>query len=201
MGFHSSSTQMQEIHPHLREARVENQFVKTTLSSPDQDLNPNLPVTGSLVYHKSSALDHAATEAGRESIVIVNKIELKILMDLDVSWTSPLNPKEHNGTSHAEDYTQCTRLGFEPQPLRQRQQSAMKSTHQLLCVNSETSAANETSWRTEDAPSEGWDEGDPDCRTLGTNSYTLRLTFVLQLHSRSSWSPSRFHLAFYDVTQ
>ncbi|CAG2058021.1 unnamed protein product [Timema podura] len=51
-----------------------------------------------------------------------------------------------------------------------------KSTHQLLCVDSETSAANETSWRTEDAPSEGWDEGDPDCRTLGTNSYTLRLT-------------------------
>nr|CAD7438277.1 unnamed protein product [Timema bartmani] len=32
-------------------------------STPDRDSNLNLPIIGNLVYCKSSALDHAATEA------------------------------------------------------------------------------------------------------------------------------------------
>ncbi|CAG2059223.1 unnamed protein product, partial [Timema podura] len=46
-----------EVYPYLHEGRVENRFVKTILSAPGQDLNL------SLVYCRSSALDHAATEA------------------------------------------------------------------------------------------------------------------------------------------
>nr|CAD7460708.1 unnamed protein product [Timema tahoe] len=38
---------------------------KNTLSTPDRDSNLDLPVIGSLVYCESSALDHAATEAGK----------------------------------------------------------------------------------------------------------------------------------------
>nr|CAD7430332.1 unnamed protein product [Timema monikensis] len=36
---------------------------KTTLSTPDRDSNLDLPITGSLVYCESSALDHVATKA------------------------------------------------------------------------------------------------------------------------------------------
>nr|CAD7441952.1 unnamed protein product [Timema bartmani] len=53
----------QEVYPHLRGGRVKNQFVKTTLSTPDRDSNLNLPVIGILVYCESSALAHVATEA------------------------------------------------------------------------------------------------------------------------------------------
>nr|CAD7462048.1 unnamed protein product [Timema tahoe] len=42
----------------------ENHVGKTTLSTFDQDSNPDLLVTSSLVHHESDALDHAATEAG-----------------------------------------------------------------------------------------------------------------------------------------
>nr|CAD7413969.1 unnamed protein product [Timema poppensis] len=42
---------------------VWRESAKTTLSKPDKDLNLKLPVIGSLVYCKSSALGHAATEA------------------------------------------------------------------------------------------------------------------------------------------
>nr|CAD7445574.1 unnamed protein product [Timema bartmani] len=44
--------------PHICEGRVENHYEdgkKTTLSTPDQDSNLNLPVIGSLVYYESSA--------------------------------------------------------------------------------------------------------------------------------------------------
>nr|CAD7591999.1 unnamed protein product [Timema genevievae] len=36
---------------------------KTTLSTPSQDYNPDIPVIGSLVQHESDALDHVAIEA------------------------------------------------------------------------------------------------------------------------------------------
>nr|CAD7444575.1 unnamed protein product [Timema bartmani] len=39
-------------------------FRKTTLSTPNRDLNLDLTVISSLVYCESSALDHAATEVG-----------------------------------------------------------------------------------------------------------------------------------------
>nr|CAD7441673.1 unnamed protein product [Timema bartmani] len=53
-----------EVYLHLRGGRVENQLGETTLSTPDQDSNLDLPVIGSLFYHMSSALDHRTTEAG-----------------------------------------------------------------------------------------------------------------------------------------
>nr|CAD7568583.1 unnamed protein product [Timema californicum] len=40
---------------------------KTTLSTPDRDSNPDLPVIGSLVQHESDALNHEVTEAGPPS--------------------------------------------------------------------------------------------------------------------------------------
>nr|CAD7451066.1 unnamed protein product [Timema bartmani] len=46
------------MYPYLRE----HNFGKTTLSTPDRDSNLNLPIIGSLVYCKSNALDHTATE-------------------------------------------------------------------------------------------------------------------------------------------
>nr|CAD7604932.1 unnamed protein product [Timema genevievae] len=55
---------IKEEYSHFRRRRVENHFVRATLNTPDRDSNFNLLVIGSLVYCKSSALDHAATEAG-----------------------------------------------------------------------------------------------------------------------------------------
>ncbi|CAG2054175.1 unnamed protein product [Timema podura] len=43
-------------------------FRKTILSTPDRDSNLDLPVIVSLIYCKSSALDHAATEADNDSL-------------------------------------------------------------------------------------------------------------------------------------
>nr|CAD7407175.1 unnamed protein product [Timema cristinae] len=42
---------------------LEDNFGKTPLSTPDRDLNLNIPFIRSLVYHERSTLDHAATEA------------------------------------------------------------------------------------------------------------------------------------------
>nr|CAD7261449.1 unnamed protein product [Timema shepardi] len=47
---------------------LENHFGKN-LTTPDRDSNLNLPIIGSLVYCKSSVLDHAASEAGLIPIV------------------------------------------------------------------------------------------------------------------------------------
>nr|CAD7261119.1 unnamed protein product [Timema shepardi] len=43
---------------------MENHFVKTTLSATGRDSKLYLPAIGSLVYFKSSALDHVATDTG-----------------------------------------------------------------------------------------------------------------------------------------
>nr|CAD7573601.1 unnamed protein product [Timema californicum] len=44
--------------------RVENLMVRTILSTPDRDSNPDHPVIGCSVYCESCALDHSATVAG-----------------------------------------------------------------------------------------------------------------------------------------
>ncbi|CAG2061829.1 unnamed protein product [Timema podura] len=54
---------LEDVHPHLRGRRVENHPHCTQLG-----LNPDLPDFGSLVQHESSALDHAATEAGDDIV-------------------------------------------------------------------------------------------------------------------------------------
>nr|CAD7441469.1 unnamed protein product [Timema bartmani] len=51
---------LEEVYPHLPRDRVEDSFVKPTLSTSDRDSNSDLPVIGSLVQHESDALDHAA---------------------------------------------------------------------------------------------------------------------------------------------
>nr|CAD7398484.1 unnamed protein product [Timema cristinae] len=55
----------EELYPHLRKGRVENYFIKTTLRTPDRDLNLDLPVIDCLVQHEISALDHDTTESER----------------------------------------------------------------------------------------------------------------------------------------
>nr|CAD7599719.1 unnamed protein product [Timema genevievae] len=52
----------EKVYPHLCGVRVENHFGKTNLSTFDQDSNFDLPVIGSPIYYKSSALDYAVTE-------------------------------------------------------------------------------------------------------------------------------------------
>nr|CAD7567689.1 unnamed protein product [Timema californicum] len=46
----------------LSSSRVENHLANTTLSTPDQDSNPDFPIIKCLVYCESDALDYAATE-------------------------------------------------------------------------------------------------------------------------------------------
>ncbi|CAG2068445.1 unnamed protein product, partial [Timema podura] len=48
----------------VHKAECKTIFGKNTFSTPDLDLNLDLSINGSLVYCESSALDHAATEAG-----------------------------------------------------------------------------------------------------------------------------------------
>ncbi|CAG2058744.1 unnamed protein product [Timema podura] len=58
-----------EVYPHIRGGRVENHFGKTSLSTPDQDSNLDLPVIDSLAYYETSALDHATTEMGEMAVL------------------------------------------------------------------------------------------------------------------------------------
>nr|CAD7571473.1 unnamed protein product [Timema californicum] len=51
-----------EAYTHLHEGRVEIYFVKTTLDTPDRDLN--LPIIDCLFYSESHDLDHVTTKAG-----------------------------------------------------------------------------------------------------------------------------------------
>nr|CAD7414435.1 unnamed protein product [Timema poppensis] len=51
-----------EMYKHLPGRRMEKNFGKTTLSTPNLYSNLNLPLIGSLVHCESSALDHVATE-------------------------------------------------------------------------------------------------------------------------------------------
>nr|CAD7602859.1 unnamed protein product [Timema genevievae] len=53
---------MYALYPHVSEGRVENNLGKTTLSTPNRDSSLVLPIISSLVYCKSSALEHAATD-------------------------------------------------------------------------------------------------------------------------------------------
>nr|CAD7257156.1 unnamed protein product [Timema shepardi] len=52
---------MKSVHPHLRGRRLETHLRKTTLSTPDRDLNLDLPIMDSLIYCESSYLGHVAT--------------------------------------------------------------------------------------------------------------------------------------------
>nr|CAD7412048.1 unnamed protein product [Timema cristinae] len=65
----------EEVYQHSRGGRVKKHLGKTTLSTPDRDSNPDLPVTGSLVYCESDALDHAATEAANALVVLSSTAE------------------------------------------------------------------------------------------------------------------------------
>nr|CAD7461217.1 unnamed protein product [Timema tahoe] len=64
--------------------RMENNFGKTTLSTPDQDSNLDLPIIGGLVYCESDALEYAATEAvapkDRQVVQYVNLVSSGFLM-------------------------------------------------------------------------------------------------------------------------
>nr|CAD7259228.1 unnamed protein product [Timema shepardi] len=55
---------LNEVYPHLRGGRVENNLVTTAHSTPKLDSNLDLPVIGFLVFCESGALDHAVNEAG-----------------------------------------------------------------------------------------------------------------------------------------
>nr|CAD7424192.1 unnamed protein product [Timema monikensis] len=54
--------QLREVYPHLFGGKVENNFGKTTFSTANRDSNLDLIAIASLIYCKSSALNHAATK-------------------------------------------------------------------------------------------------------------------------------------------
>nr|CAD7603104.1 unnamed protein product [Timema genevievae] len=64
LGNRSGKLNSEKVYPHLHGGRVKKPFRKTTLSTPNRDLNLDLPVITSLVYCEGSALDQAVTEAG-----------------------------------------------------------------------------------------------------------------------------------------
>nr|CAD7406251.1 unnamed protein product [Timema cristinae] len=80
LGIGKVDVELEEVNPHLRGGRVENHLGKTTPSSLARDSNLDLPVLssrtqhdkrisfviGSPVQHESDALNHAATESGRQ---------------------------------------------------------------------------------------------------------------------------------------
>nr|CAD7266887.1 unnamed protein product [Timema shepardi] len=69
---------LEEVYPSYTWRESGKPFRKTTLSSPDQDSNPDLPAINSLAYWESDALDHAATKADY-SIIITIKLQKKVL--------------------------------------------------------------------------------------------------------------------------
>nr|CAD7203197.1 unnamed protein product [Timema douglasi] len=79
----------EEVYPHLRR-RVENFLGKITLNASDQDLNPNLPVIGTLVQHESDASDHAATEAGAVEACLSQGLRRRALGLFKTSSTTAL---------------------------------------------------------------------------------------------------------------
>ncbi|CAG2053001.1 unnamed protein product [Timema podura] len=67
---------VEKVYPYLHGGRVENSFGKTSLKTPDQDLNPDSPVISRLVQHESDALDHAATKVAKScGIAIPSDLE------------------------------------------------------------------------------------------------------------------------------
>nr|CAD7261665.1 unnamed protein product [Timema shepardi] len=54
-GCRIGKVELEEVNPHLCGGRVENHFVKTTLSSPDRDSNLDLPVLSSRAQHDKHA--------------------------------------------------------------------------------------------------------------------------------------------------
>nr|CAD7457501.1 unnamed protein product [Timema tahoe] len=54
---------LEEVHPYLHGGTMYNHLGKTTLSTPNRDLNLDIPVIGSLVQHESSVLERSDTEA------------------------------------------------------------------------------------------------------------------------------------------
>nr|CAD7265494.1 unnamed protein product [Timema shepardi] len=57
--------ELEEVNPHLRGGRVENHLGKTTLSSPDRDLNLDLSLSSAVELNMTSTLANYATEVVR----------------------------------------------------------------------------------------------------------------------------------------
>nr|CAD7442982.1 unnamed protein product [Timema bartmani] len=89
----SSPDGKQEVYLQLCGGRVENHFRKTNLSTPDRNLNLNLPVIGSLVYCESSTLDHMANEGGNFVVDLFSEIHLNELKKLEKQLEQAENDK------------------------------------------------------------------------------------------------------------
>nr|CAD7267452.1 unnamed protein product [Timema shepardi] len=66
--FAAGGLNLKDVNPHLYGGRVENHLGKTTPSSPDRDLNLNLPILDSPAEHETSALANYATEVDEVTI-------------------------------------------------------------------------------------------------------------------------------------
>nr|CAD7577310.1 unnamed protein product [Timema californicum] len=105
--------QKHEVYPHLRGGRVDNHLGEggRNFSKPDQDSNLDLSVIGSLVYCKSSALDHVATETGFS--LVLTESNLQDLLTA-TEWTYLF------GDTNSAPAFAVVRPDLPPLPLRRR---------------------------------------------------------------------------------
>nr|CAD7586358.1 unnamed protein product [Timema genevievae] len=97
---------LEEVYPNLHEGRVENHLVKATLSTPDQDSNPNLPVIGCRVYCESDALDHVATKGDSGGPLVTKGVQYGIVSWGPNSCAEPEQPGVYTSTSVLRDWIQ-----------------------------------------------------------------------------------------------
>nr|CAD7441884.1 unnamed protein product [Timema bartmani] len=91
----------------LRGGKVESHFVNfPPPSTSDRDLNLDIPVIGSLVYCKSSALDHADTEAVSE-VDMTSAAPMNLMACVRESSPQDLDPSTTDLSRHGDCQSQC----------------------------------------------------------------------------------------------
>nr|CAD7400354.1 unnamed protein product [Timema cristinae] len=93
--------ELEEVNPHLRGGRVENHLGKTTPSSPDRDLNLDLPVLSSQDKHdkRVSQLRHRGPlKASQEDLTNVNTEKI-----IPTALTVSTDPKQYKDLSIKDD--------------------------------------------------------------------------------------------------
>nr|CAD7392421.1 unnamed protein product [Timema cristinae] len=100
MGRHRriGKVELEEVNPHLRGRRVENHLGKITPSSPDRDLNLDLPVLSSRALHdkRVSQLRHRGGIKEQEyKKETVNSVDQELVEKAFHSWTSGPESRTH----------------------------------------------------------------------------------------------------------
>nr|CAD7594926.1 unnamed protein product [Timema genevievae] len=104
--------------------RVENNFGKAILSTPDRDSNLDLPVIGSLVYYESSALNHAATTVDNRLLRRASTVRPMDLPGCEILRSAKFVCENKTGLLNVGRHAECilrvslpTNHPFQPLPL------------------------------------------------------------------------------------